>query len=145
MKKRSLIAGGLALALFAIPVLAEESPGMKYWNDIRSKAHTTESGLQYKIRTQGDGPRPQAKSTVYVHYRGMLMNGVVFDNSYSADEPLRMSLKRVIKGWQEGIPLMPEGSVYTFLIPPELAYGEKGSGGIPPNATLIFDVELYGK
>jgi FKBP-type peptidyl-prolyl cis-trans isomerase len=145
MKKRSLIAGCLALSLFPVPILAEESPGMKYWNDIRSKAQTTESGLQYKIRTQGDGPRPKAKSTVYVHYRGMLMNGVVFDSSFSADEPLRMSLKRVIKGWQEGIPLMPEGSVYTFLIPPGLAYGEKGSGEIPPNATLIFDVELYAK
>lgn len=132
-----------AALLSPLVVRAEDSPGMEYWNGIRAKAHTTESGLQYKIRTQGKGARPSPGSKVAVHYRGMLMNGVVFDSSYNEDEPLKLSLKRVIKGWKEGIPLMPEGSVYTFLIPPELAYGEKGSGEIPPDATLIFDVELY--
>ena len=116
---------------------------MEYWNSIKAKAHKTESGLQYKIRTQGDGPRPTGTSKVKVHYNGMLMNGVVFDNSYNEDEPVKLSLRSVIKGWQEGIQLMPAGSTYTFLIPPELAYGEKGTQGIPPNATLIFDVDLY--
>jgi FKBP-type peptidyl-prolyl cis-trans isomerase len=142
---RSLIASTLSLVLLLLStvLLADDSPGMEYWNGIRAKAHTTESGLQYKIRTQGKGAKPSPGSKVSVHYRGMLMNGVVFDSSYNEDEPLKLSLKRVIKGWKEGIPLMPEGSVYTFLIPPELAYGEKGSGEIPPNATLIFDVELY--
>ncbi len=67
-----------------------------------------------------------------------------FDSSYSSDEPITFSLKRVIKGWAEGIQLMPAGSVFVFLIPPELAYGEKGSEPIPPNATLIFIVELFG-
>ena len=118
---------------------------MEYWNGIKGKAHKTESGLQYKIRTQGDGPKPKSNSKVSVHYRGMLMNGVVFDSSYDEEEPVKFSLKRVIKGWQEGIRLMPEGSIYTFLIPPELAYGERGAPGIPPNATLIFDVDLYSR
>ena len=116
---------------------------MKYWNGIKAKAHVTESGLQYKIRTLGDGPRPSPRSKVKVHYNGMLMNGVEFDSSYNEDEPVQLSLKRVIKGWQEGIQLMPAGSTFTFLIPPELAYGEKGTNGIPPNSTLIFDVDLY--
>ena len=133
----------LATLLPAPLAQAEDSPGMKYWNDIRATAHTTESGLQYKVRTQGKGAKPKPGSKVKVHYRGMLMDGRVFDNSYNSDEPVSLSLKRVIPGWKEGIPLMPEGSVYTFLIPPELAYGEKGTRGIPPNATLIFDVELY--
>ena len=91
------------------------------------------------------GPRPSLKGKVRVHYRGMLMNGTVFDSSYNEEEPLKFSLKRVIKGWQEGIQLMPEGSIYTFLIPPDLAYGEKGTQGIPPNSTLIFDVDLYSR
>lgn len=136
---------GLVFFLYPAVLLSEESPGMEYWNGIKAEAHRTESGLQYKIRTLGDGPKPAPKSKVRVHYRGLLMNGVVFDTSYNEDEPIQMSLKRVIKGWQEGIPLMPEGSIYTFLIPPELAYGEKGTRGIPPNATLIFDVDLYSR
>ena len=78
-----------------------------------------------------------------VHYRGMLLNGVVFDSSYDADEPIKFSLKKVIKGWTEGIQLMPAGSEFIFLIPPELAYGKRGTDGIPPNATLLFEVELY--
>ena len=130
--------------LFLSPDLsAEDSPGMKYWNGIKAKAHVTESGLQYKIRTLGDGPRPSPRSKVKVHYNGMLMNGVEFDSSYNEDEPVQLSLKRVIKGWQEGIQLMPAGSTFTFLIPPELAYGKKGTNGIPPDSTLIFDVDLY--
>ena len=134
----------LLVFLFLSPGLsAGDSPGMKYWNGIKAKAHVTESGLQYKIRTLGDGPRPSPRSKVKVHYNGMLMNGVEFDSSYNEDEPVQLSLKRVIKGWQEGIQLMPAGSTYTFLIPPELAYGEKGTNGIPPNSTLIFDVDLY--
>ncbi len=143
MKKSPLLTLFLAVLLISPVLHAKDSPGMEYWNGIKAKAHRTESGLQYKIRTQGDGPRPTRKSKVKVHYNGMLMNGVVFDSSYDEEEPLQFSLKRVIKGWQEGIPLMPAGSTYTFLIPPELAYGEKGAPGIPPNATLIFDVDLY--
>jgi FKBP-type peptidyl-prolyl cis-trans isomerase len=73
-----------------------------------------------------------------------LLDGTEFDSSYSSDEPITLSLKRVIKGWTEGIQLMPTGSVFIFLIPPELAYGEKGAGTIPPDSTLIFVVELFG-
>ena len=105
----------LAYLFYAIALPANESPGMEYWNGIKGKAHQTASGLQYKIRTQGDGPKPRSNGKVSVHYRGMLMNGVVFDSSYDEDEPVKLSLKRVIKGWQEGIQLMPEGSIYTFL------------------------------
>jgi len=143
MKKITIFALFLAFLAHSNLLSAENSPGMEYWNGIKGKVHRTESGLQYKIRTMGDGPRPSSRSKVSVHYRGMLMNGIIFDSSYNEDEPVKFSLKRVIEGWQEGIQLMPEGSIYTFLIPPELAYGEKGTQGIPPNATLIFDIDLY--
>lgn len=135
----------LIALLFAVPVFADDDQaGLRYWNEITKEAITTESGLQYKILTLGKGRKPKAKNTVKVHYRGLLLNGVQFDSSYAEDEPISLSLKRVIKGWTEGIQLMPSGSVFIFLIPPELAYGEKGSDPIPPNATLIFVVELFG-
>jgi len=143
MNMKTVLTLFLALMFFSPMLPAKESPGMEYWNGIKAKAHETESGLQYKIRTLGDGPKPSRVSKVKVHYEGMLMNGFVFDSSYHEEEPVQFSLKRVIKGWQEGISLMPAGSTFTFLIPPELAYGEKGTAGIPPNATLIFDVDLY--
>ncbi len=117
---------------------------MKYWNGIKQEAVATGSGLQYKAVITGTGKKPQMRNKVTVHYRGLLLNGVTFDSSFDEDEPVSLSLKSVIKGWQEGIPLMPVGSVFVFLIPPELGYGEKGSGVIPPNATLIFEVELFG-
>jgi len=130
--------------LFTMPAFADDDQaGLRYWNDIDKEAVTTSTGLQYKILALGKGRKPEAKNTVKVHYRGLLLNGVEFDSSYSEDEPISLSLKRVIKGWTEGIQLMPTGSVFVFLIPPELAYGEKGSGPIPPNATLIFVVELF--
>jgi FKBP-type peptidyl-prolyl cis-trans isomerase len=135
----------LSMSLFICPAVAkpQDQPGLDYWNEINEQAIETDSGLQYKIRTLGKGRNPTAKNNVYVHYRGMLLNGMVFDSSYDAEEPVKLSLRRVIKGWTEGIQLMPEGSIFIFLIPPELAYGEKGTGRIPPNATLIFEVELY--
>ena len=123
----------------------EDQAGLRYWNGIDKDAITTSSGLQYKIMVNGLGRKPEAKNRVTVHYRGMLLDGTEFDSSYSLDEPIKLSLKRVIKGWTEGIQLMPAASVFAFLIPPELAYGEKGVGSsIPPNATLIFVVELFG-
>ena len=121
----------------------EDQAGLRYWNGINKDAITTESGLQYKILVPGKGRKPEAKNRVNVHYRGLLLDGSEFDSSYSGDEPVTLSLKRVIKGWTEGIQLMSTGSVFVFLIPPELAYGEKGGGPIPPNATLIFEVELF--
>ncbi len=112
--------------------------GLQYWNKIKGEAIETESGLQYKVLITGNGRKPKSKSSVTVHYRGLLLDGAEFDSSYSSDEPIKLNLKRVIKGWTEGLQLMPAGSVYVFLIPPELAYGEKGAGAIPPNANLIF-------
>jgi len=142
---KSLIQILLLALVLTTPVSADESQaGLDYWNGIDSDAITTDSGLQYKILVSGKGRKPTAKSKVTVHYRGLLLDGVEFDSSYSNDEPVTVSLKRVIKGWTEGIQLMPTGSVFMFLIPPELAYGERGSGPIPPDATLIFAVELFG-
>lgn len=135
---------GLSLFIFSLAGFSEEQAGLKYWQGIDKEVIETESGLQYKVLFNGTGRKPTTKSRVNVHYRGLLLNGSVFDSSYSSDEPVTFGLKRVIKGWTEGIQLMPGGSVFVFLIPPELAYGERGSGVIPPDATLIFEVELFG-
>lgn len=102
----------------------------------------TESGLQYKVLRQGDGARPTADDVVEVHYRGTLLDGTEFDSSYARDESISFELDRVIAGWTEGVQLMPVGSKYMFYIKPELAYGTGGGGPIPPNSTLIFEVEL---
>ena len=145
MNKIILLVLGMSLFICPAVTKSQDQPGLDYWNQIDKEAIETESGLQYKTRILGKGRKPKARSTVSVHYRGMLLNGVVFDSSYDADEPIKFKLKQVIKGWQEGIQLMPEGSVFIFLIPPDLAYGKKGTDGIPPNSTLIFEVELYKK
>ncbi|MDR0828896.1 MAG: FKBP-type peptidyl-prolyl cis-trans isomerase [Prevotellaceae bacterium] len=104
---------------------------------------TTESGLQYKIVTLGTGEKPAATDNVTVHYEGKLIDGTVFDSSIARGEPITFPLNQVIKGWTEGVQLMPVGSKFIFYIPSELGYGEQGAGGtIPPGATLIFEVEL---
>jgi FKBP-type peptidyl-prolyl cis-trans isomerase FkpA len=139
---KTLLIIGLLLSASATPA-QESQRGLDYWNGINKTAYTTDSGLQYKILIMGKGRKPDSRSKVKVHYRGMLLNGAVFDTTYNDDEPTSLSLRTVIEGWKEGIQLMPEGSVFVFLIPPELAYGDKGSGVIPPNATLIFEVELF--
>ncbi len=106
---------------------------------------TTDSGLQYQVLQEGTGPRPTINDTVTVHYTGTLLDGTVFDSSVERGEPISFPLQGVIQGWQEGLQLMPVGSKFRFWIPPELGYGARGAGGvIPPNATLIFDVELLG-
>ncbi len=103
----------------------------------------TESGLQYKIITEGSGKSPEATNTVKVNYEGSLIDGTVFDSSFEGGQPIEFPLNRVIPGWTEGVQLMKEGATFEFYIPSELAYGENGAGGvIPPNATLIFKVEL---
>ncbi|NDJ52500.1 MAG: FKBP-type peptidyl-prolyl cis-trans isomerase [Chloroflexi bacterium] len=109
-----------------------------------SELITTESGLQYVIVEEGDGPVPQAGDTVLVHYSGTLDDGTVFDSSFERGQPFSFPLGqgRVIQGWDEGIALLPEGSRATLIIPPELGYGANGQGPIPANATLRFDVEL---
>jgi FKBP-type peptidyl-prolyl cis-trans isomerase len=108
-----------------------------------SNVITTDSGLQYKLIKEGDGAKPKARDSVTVHYRGMLIDGTEFDSSYSRGEPTTFPLKGVIKGWTEGLQYMNVGSTYRFFIPPHLAYGKDGSPpNIPPQSTLIFDVEL---
>ena len=104
---------------------------------------TTASGLQYKITQQGNGKQPTAQSVVKVHYTGKLLDGKVFDSSVDRGQPVEFPLNQVIPGWTEGLQLMKEGSKATLYIPAQLAYGEQGvPGTIPPNSTLIFDVEL---
>ncbi|MFP3040628.1 FKBP-type peptidyl-prolyl cis-trans isomerase [Treponema primitia] len=106
---------------------------------------TTSSGLQYEIISSGTGPKPQSFDTVSVNYEGTLMDGTVFDSSYSRGEPVEFPLNQVIPGWTEGIQLMEVGSTYRLFIPSELAYGEEGvQNFIPPYSTLIFKVELLG-
>ncbi len=108
-----------------------------------ANATTTASGLKYIVLQQGSGNKPVATSNVKVHYTGMFLDGKVFDSSVQRGETIDFGLNQVIKGWTEGVQLMPEGSKYKFYIPSDLAYGERGAGGvIPPNADLIFEVEL---
>ena len=114
-------------------------------NALKKGAKVTSSGLAYKIIKKGTGAKAEAGKTVSVHYTGKLSNGTKFDSSYDRNQPIEFELGRgrVIKGWDEGISLLNVGSKATFIIPPDLAYGARGAGGvIPPNATLIFDVEL---
>jgi len=111
-------------------------------NKLRDSIEVTESGLQYQVLKMGKGPKPAATDTVKVNYIGTMIDGSVFDSSFERSEPATFPLNQVIKGWTEGIQLMPVGSKFRFYIPQELAYGEDGNRGIPPYSALIFEVEL---
>ena len=103
---------------------------------------TLPSGLQYKVITEGKGKSPKASDTVTVNYAGTLIDGTEFDSSYKRGQPATFPVEGVIKGWTEALQLMKEGSKWHLVIPANLAYGEQGRPGIPPNSVLIFDVEL---
>lgn len=103
----------------------------------------TDSGLQYKVLTEGSGDQPSPTDTVVVHYRGTLADGTEFDSSYSRGNPATFSLDGIIPGWREALQLMQPGAKWQVFIPPALGYGERGAGGsIGPNQALVFDIEL---
>ncbi|RZU46770.1 FKBP-type peptidyl-prolyl cis-trans isomerase FklB [Fluviicoccus keumensis] len=118
--------------------------GEKYLAENAKKpgVKTTASGLQYEVLTEGKGAKPAATDEVKVHYEGKLLDGTVFDSSIKRGEPVTFPLNQVIPGWTEGVQLMTVGSKYRLTIPAKLGYGENGSGPIPPNSVLVFEVEL---
>lgn len=109
-----------------------------------SDVNETESGLQYRVLEEGDGPKPEATDQVQVHYEGSLISDEVFDSSYERGEPVTFPLNQVIPGWTEGVQLMSVGSKYQFFIPADLAYGNNPPQGsiIKPGSVLVFEVEL---
>lgn len=112
-------------------------------NKVKEGVVELPSGLQYEIITQGTGPKPTASNEVTCHYHGTLINGTIFDSSVQRGRPASFPLNMVIKGWTEGLQLMPTGSKWRFFIPPHLGYGDRQvSAQIGPNSTLIFEVEL---
>lgn len=122
---------------------AEKEAMDKTLNETYGSAKTTASGLRYIIEKEGTGKSPLATDQVTVHYSGYLLNGTKFDSSVDRGQPATFPLNQVIRGWTEGLQLMKEGGKTKFIIPSELGYGANGAGGvIPPNAWLVFDVEL---
>lgn len=140
--KRSYLAWiwiGLGLAVVAAFLLAMQ--GDDYWSKSQRGfgVHTTASGLKYRILKPGTGPNPTDTDVALVNYEGKLRNGTTFDKS---QQPTPMPIRGVVPGFSEGLKLMNKGAKYRFWLPAKLAYGEKGAGPIPPNAPLVFDVEL---
>ena len=121
---------------------AEEGDAFLAANKKKKEITTLPSGLQYKVLKKGTGKSPTLRDVVTVNYRGRLLNGKEFDSSYARKEPLTIPVARTIQGWVEALPLMTVGSKWELYIPPDLAYGPTGTENIPPNSTLVFEVEL---
>lgn len=113
-------------------------------NKAKPDVKTTKSGLQYKVLKAGTGPTPKATDRVKTHYRGTLIDGKEFDSSIARGEPAVFPVTGVIPGWVEALQLMKVGDKWQIVVPPELAYGAEGNRAIPPNSTLIFEIELLG-
>lgn len=139
---------GIADKLFQMKnekAAANLKAGQDFLEANKSKAGVVSltSGLQYEVITEGNGPKPLASNKVTCHYHGTLIDGTVFDSSVRRGQPATFPLNMVIKGWTEGLQLMPTGSKWRFFIPPHLGYGDRQvSAQIGPNSTLIFEVEL---
>lgn len=110
-------------------------------NKTKQGVVTLPSGLQYKVLKEGEGACPTAANKVKTHYKGTFLDGTVFDSSYEG-EPISFGVTRVIKGWQEALQLMKPGAKWKLFVHPDLAYGERSTGPIPPNSLLIFEIEL---
>jgi peptidylprolyl isomerase len=139
----------LIIAIVAVPLFAQtdSAPGSrpaKPTIPADTEIKTTPSGLKYSVLREGPpgGKSPKGADKVTVHYSGWLTDGTLFDSSVTRGKPLEIAVSGVIKGWTEGLQLMTPGSKFKFTIPPELAYGAAGRPAIPPNSTLIFEVEL---
>ncbi|MFA8433021.1 MAG: FKBP-type peptidyl-prolyl cis-trans isomerase [Marinifilaceae bacterium] len=138
------IIGAYVQKMRAAKAEQNKAEGAKFLEANKSKdgVITTESGLQYRIIREGDGAKPVATDKVKVHYKGTLIDGTEFDSSLKAGKPVEFPANRVIKGWTEALQLMPVGSKWELFIPYNLAYGARGTRGIAPFSTLIFEVEL---
>ena len=155
---KSLVATLLAASILAAPALAQESaaPPPERDADYHNRQNLylyglspadgwqrTVSGLRYrKVSGSADGPRPSITDRVTIHYVGRFIDGTEFDSSVARGEPATFPLNRLIRGWQEGVPLMAVGDRYEFAIPYHLAYGPAGRGPIPGGATLLFTIDL---
>lgn len=136
---------GIAAAIIGISLPAGSQTDAAAKAAKEPGAVVTDSGLVYRSLREGKGPSPQATDTVRVHYRGTLPDGKEFDSSYARNQPAEFPLNRVIKCWTEGVQRIKVGGKARLTCPPGIAYGERGAGGvIPPNATLLFEVELLG-
>lgn len=124
----------------------EKDAGTAFLAENKSKEGVVElpSGIQYQVLKEGEGAKkPSPNSNIKAHYRGALLNGNEFDSSFKRNQPFTARLTQLIKGWQEVLPMMSEGSMWRLWIPSHLAYGDNGAGGsIPGGATLVFDIEL---